>query len=207
MLEAGFLVTSQEHQWRPMRLAAGESRTKTVGLVGGRRLGLVETRSWWNAEKQDLALADELGMLSKFAGCDRGRQRFGSPRSWRADNAHTVVWTGHRSSHEGWWFDSSWPKQHQLLGYPGLDRPAMVFWHRSRWIREESRAPTRFDARESRRRSEGRKPGAWEWRVPAGARDNKSAAETGARHRARRTGGVTTTLSAAEIAGLDSSQP
>lgn len=52
----------------------GESRTKTVGLVGGRRLGSVETRSWWNADKHDLALADELGMLSKLAGCDMGRQ-------------------------------------------------------------------------------------------------------------------------------------
>jgi len=83
-------------------LAADESRTRTVGLGGGRRLGLVKLRSWWNAEKQVLALADELGMLSKKAGCDMGRQRYGSLRSWRADNAHTVVWTGHRSSHEGW---------------------------------------------------------------------------------------------------------
>lgn len=65
MSEAGFSVMSRENQWRPTRLLAGESRAKTVGPVGGRRLGFVEPRSWWNAEKQVLALADELGMPSK----------------------------------------------------------------------------------------------------------------------------------------------
>jgi len=102
MLEAGPLVMSQGNQWRPTRSAAGESRTKTVGLVGGRRLELVKARSWWSASEQALALAEGPRMLGKEAGCDRRRQRFGSPRSWRAENAHTVVWTGHRSSHAGW---------------------------------------------------------------------------------------------------------
>jgi hypothetical protein len=58
-------VMNREYQWRLTQLAADESRATTVGPVGGRRLGLVESRSWWSAEKQVLALADELGMLGK----------------------------------------------------------------------------------------------------------------------------------------------
>lgn len=60
--------------------------------------------------------------------------------------------------------------------------PATAIRRRRGRRREEARAKVRGDARSWSRRSAGREPQAWEWRVPAGTRDNKSAAEIGERH-------------------------
>jgi hypothetical protein len=60
--------------------------------------------------------------------------------------------------------------------------PATAIRRRRGRRREQARAKVRGDARSWSRRSAGRKPQAWEWSVPAGTRDNKSAAEIGERH-------------------------
>jgi len=139
-----------------------KARATTVGLAGGRRLGLERPYPLVGVRRNRPWLSRiELGMPGKGRG-----QRDEASASWvigleRADNAPRVE---ARDTADPFGDDGSAAASRgstNCAADPGLETPAMVIQRRRGWPRAEGWAPTQTEARGRSRRAEGesRKPG------------------------------------------------
>jgi len=185
-----------------------QARASTVGLAGGRRLGLTICTLWLGcgeASPGSRGGARDAGHKQRAAtwgvcGPDH-RARVGPTTPTRAAARDTadpcrvdgLAAAGQRSTN--------------CVADPRLGTPAMAIQRRRGWLRAEGWAPTQTEARRESRRAEGREPTAWEWRDSEGTRDNKSVAEIGARHLSRGANATPLVLQPDGIAGSGGPQP
>jgi hypothetical protein len=185
-----------------------KARASLGGLVGGRRLGPVETAplvrcggngSW--------PVATEPGMPGKGTRGDMGRPRIELHGWWRADNATTRSCQGHQACLRAESLDRALAAQHQLRGHPRPEVPAMAIRRRRGRLLVEGWAPTQTETGGWSRWSEAQKAEAREWGGSWGTRDNSSVAEIGERHLSRRVGGTPVPPKPSGIAGSGGPDP
>jgi len=140
-----------------------------AALTGGSRRG-----SW-------LAGTDS-GMPGKGTGSDRGCLQVSLPGPHGAEDAPASSSSGHRVALRGGEADGSWRHSVNCVSTQGREGRQRLIDVAVDGRVLETRAKARAEGRGRLQRSEGRKPQAWEWGVPAGTRDNKSVAEISERH-------------------------